>query len=240
MIISWNRNKKHQKTISSNKSYSTTNNSSFGNNNIDDISFLSGTSFIDIVNPCKDKMNISSSTLSLSFSLQEDNFISNLKEDDTFLINHVDYLIKNIDRFLNETNYDILIKALSLRLCEKSKLINVIMRKCDELLVTSYGKEILLHIISMKSIREINLVLYYVLKHYMDLVQNNSFIEIIFSLYNTRFDFVIKELNRLLVDNISRLSSSESLVHIIMIAVDVSDSDDKIKIVNKIKESIKH
>ena len=239
MIISWNRNKKHKKTISSNKSYSTTNNSSLGNNNIDDISFLSGTSFIDIVNPCQDKMNTSLSTLSISLSLQEDNFISSIKEDDTFLINHIDYLIQNIDKYLNETNYYILIKALSLKLCEKSKLINVIMRKCEEIITTSYGKEILLYIISMKSIREINQVLYYVLKHYIDLIENNSLVEIIISLYNTRFDFVTKELNRLLIDNISRLSSMRCLVDIIMVAVDVSDNDDRIKIVKKIKESIK-
>lgn len=239
MIISWNRNKKHQKTISSNRSYSTTNNSSFGNNNIEDISFLSGTSFIDIVKPCQDIMNTSLSTLSISFSLQEDNFISSIKEDDTFLINHIDHLIQNIDKYLNETNYYILIKALSLRLCEKSKLINVIIRKCEEIITTSYGKEILLYIISMKSIREINQVLYYVLKHYFDLIENNSFVEIIISLYNTRFDFVIKELNRLLIGNINRLSSMRCLVDIIMVAVDVSDDNDRNKIVEKIKESIK-
>ena len=91
----------------------------------------------------------------------------------------------------------------------------------------------------MKSIREINQVLYYVLKHYIDLIENNSLVEIIISLYNTRFDFVTKELNRLLIDNISRLSSMRCLVDIIMVAVDVSDNDDRIKIVKKIKESIK-
>ena len=83
---------------------------------------------------------------------------------------------------------------------------------------------------------EPNKTLSYVLKHFVDEINSSSFVSSVLSLYETRNDFVIKELNKKLIENVNRISSSKNSVDIVMKAMEVSDREDKERIVRRIKE----
>ena len=161
MIITWSKNNK--KGNSSLKSSFTTDDSSLGNNNIEDVSFLSDSSFLGLI-----KQN---ETICNSFSLSEDT-------------------------------------EESISLCEIEKIAPI-------------GKHFNLS---------------YVLKHFVDEIDNTKFVTSIVALYEMSNDFVIKELNQKLIESINKISSSKNSVDIVMKAMEVSDREDKERIVRRIKE----
>ena len=76
----------------------------------------------------------------------------------------------------------------------------------------------------------------YVLKHFADEIDDRTFVDKVVALYEKGNDFVIKELNKKLIDSINRLASSKNSVDIVMKAMEVSDKEEREKIVRKIKE----
>ena len=76
----------------------------------------------------------------------------------------------------------------------------------------------------------------YVLKHFADEIDDRTFVDKVVALYEKGNDFVIKELNKKLIDSINRLASSKKSVDIVMKAMEVSDKEEREKIVRKIKE----
>ena len=76
----------------------------------------------------------------------------------------------------------------------------------------------------------------YVLKHFADELDDRTFVDKVVALYEKGNDFVIKELNKKLIDSINRLASSKNSVDIVMKAMEVSDKEEREKIVRKIKE----
>ena len=154
MIITWS--KKNKKASSLSKS-SSTDNSSF--NNIDDVSFLSNSSFLEL-------MKVNESGICNSFSLSEDIEVS-----------HCDFRAQ-----MEKENFS------------------------------------------------------YVLKHFADELDDRTFVDKVVALYEKGNDFVIKELNKKLIDSINRLASSKNSVDIVMKAMEVSDKEEREKIVRKIKE----
>ena len=76
----------------------------------------------------------------------------------------------------------------------------------------------------------------YVLKHFADEIDDRTFVDKVVALYEKGNDFVIKELNKKLIDSINKISSSKKSVDIVMKAMEVSDKEEREKIVRKIKE----
>ena len=76
----------------------------------------------------------------------------------------------------------------------------------------------------------------YVLKHFVDEIDERTFVDKVVALYEKGNDFVIKELNKKLIDSINKISSSKNSVDIVMKAMEVSGKEEREKIVRKIKE----
>ena len=76
----------------------------------------------------------------------------------------------------------------------------------------------------------------YVLKHFADELDDRTFVDKVVALYEKGNDFVIKELNKKLIDSINKISSSKNSVDIVMKAMEVSGKEEREKIVRKIKE----
>ena len=76
----------------------------------------------------------------------------------------------------------------------------------------------------------------YVLKHFADEIDDRTFVDKVVALYEKGNDFVIKELNKKLIDSINKISSSKNSVDIVMKAMEVSNKEEREKIVRKIKE----
>ena len=71
--------------------------------------------------------------------------------------------------------------------------------KCNEgLLITTYGKEIIIAMIAMNNILVMNTILYFVIKYIDQYISNSNFIKIISALYSTQSDFVLQELSKVL------------------------------------------
>ena len=66
----------------------------------------------------------------------------------------------------------------------------------DSLLLVEYGKHIISSLIDLQSASIINVVLFFVLKHIKEYINNKVFRDIVSILYNTKFDFVVIEINR--------------------------------------------
>ena len=78
-------------------------------------------------------------------------------------------------------------------------MLNAIYMKCNEgLLITTYGKEIIIAMIAMNNILVMNTILYFVIKYIDQYISNSNFIKIISALYSTQSDFVLQELSKVL------------------------------------------
>lgn len=124
-------------------------------------------------------------------------FFYKLKNEPQFLKDNYDIIIDNIDYMFNEDNY-IVIQNL-LRLKNNKKVINEIFLRLDSLLLVEYGKHIISSLIDLRSTSIINVILFFVLKHIKEYINNKVFKDIVSILYNTKFDFVVIEINRVML-----------------------------------------
>lgn len=121
-------------------------------------------------------------------------FINKLKNEPQFLKDNYDIIIDNIEYMFNEDNYIVIQNLLHLK--HNTKVINEIFHRMDSLLLVEYGKHIISSLIDLQSASIINVVLFFVLKHIKEYINNKVFKDIVSILYNTKFDFVVIEINR--------------------------------------------
>ena len=121
-------------------------------------------------------------------------FINKLKNEPQFLKDNYDIIIDNIEYMFNEDNYIVIQNLLHLK--HNTKVINEIFHRMDSLLLVEYGKHIISSLIDLQSASIINVVLFFVLKHIKEYINNKVFRDIVSILYNTKFDFVVIEINR--------------------------------------------
>ena len=121
-------------------------------------------------------------------------FINKLKNEPQFLKDNYDIIIDNIEYMFNEDNYIVIQNLLQLK--HNTKVINEIFHRMDSLLLVEYGKHIISSLIDLQSASIINVVLFFVLKHIKEYINNKVFKDIVSILYNTKFDFVVIEINR--------------------------------------------
>ena len=121
-------------------------------------------------------------------------FINKLKNEPQFLKDNYDIIIDNIEYMFNEDNYIVIQNLLHLK--HNTKVINEIFHRMDSLLLVEYGKHIISSLIDLQSVSIINVVLFFVLKHIKEYINNKVFKDIVSILYNTKFDFVVIEINR--------------------------------------------
>ena len=121
-------------------------------------------------------------------------FINKLKNEPQFLKDNYDIIIDNIEYMFNEDNYIVIQNLLHLK--HNTKVINEIFHRMDSLLLVEYGKHIISSLIDLQSVSIINVVLFFVLKHIKEYINNKVFRDIVSILYNTKFDFVVIEINR--------------------------------------------
>lgn len=141
------------------------------------------------------KSKASAKTNTSSFCDQTIDNMSFLSEDDSL----IDIVIEHpsIESMFNNEQYLVIIDLLHKTFNEN--LLNTIYMKCDEgLLITTYGKEIIISMISMNNILITNTILYFVIKYIDQYISNSNFIKIISSLYSTQNDFVLQELSKVL------------------------------------------
>ena len=121
-------------------------------------------------------------------------FINKLKNEPQFLKDNYAIIIDNIEYMFNEDNYIVIQNLLHLK--HNTKVINEIFHRMDSLLLVEYGKHIISSLIDLQSASIINVVLFFVLKHIKEYINNKVFRDIVSILYNTKFDFVVIEINR--------------------------------------------
>ena len=121
-------------------------------------------------------------------------FINKLKNEPQFLKDNYAIIIDNIEYMFNEDNYIVIQNLLHLK--HNTKVINEIFHRMDSLLLVEYGKHIISSLIDLQSASIINVVLFFVLKHIKEYINNKVFKDIVSILYNTKFDFVVIEINR--------------------------------------------
>ena len=124
-------------------------------------------------------------------------FINKLKNEPQFLKDNYDIIIDNIEYMFNEDNYIVIQNLLHLK--HNTKVINEIFHRMDSLLLVEYGKHIISSLIDLQSASIINVVLFFVLKHIKEYINNKVFKDIVSILYNTKFDFVVIEINRVML-----------------------------------------
>ena len=124
-------------------------------------------------------------------------FFYKLKNEPQFLKDNYDIIIDNIDYMFNEDNYIVIQKLLQLK--NNKKVINEIFLRLDSLLLVEYGKHIISSLIDLRSTSIINVILFFVLKHIKEYINNKVFKDIVSILYNTKFDFVVIEINRVML-----------------------------------------
>lgn len=124
-------------------------------------------------------------------------FINKLKNEPQFLKDNYDIIIDNIEYMFNEDNYIVIQNLLHLK--HNTKVINEIFHRMDSLLLVEYGKHIISSLIDLRSASIINVVLFFVLKHIKEYINNKIFKDIVSILYNTKFDFVVIEINRVML-----------------------------------------
>ena len=124
-------------------------------------------------------------------------FINKLKNEPQFLKDNYAIIIDNIEYMFNEDNYIVIQNLLHLK--HNTKVINEIFHRMDSLLLVEYGKHIISSLIDLQSASIINVVLFFVLKHIKEYINNKVFKDIVSILYNTKFDFVVIEINRVML-----------------------------------------
>ena len=141
------------------------------------------------------KSKASAKTNTSSFYEQTIDDRSFLSEDDSL----IDIVIEHpsIEAMFNDEQYLVIIELLHKK--RNENLLNAIYMKCNEgLLITTYGKEIIIAMIAMNNILVMNTILYFVIKYIDQYISNSNFIKIISALYSMQSDFVLQELSKVL------------------------------------------
>lgn len=222
MLITWNRNKTNKtKLTPHSRSYSSTDNSSVNTEKVaDDFSFISG---LDIIEELSNIGLKKEEKISLSFS--------EIKEDKTTFIEKESSL-DPVEPGLSESEVQVILTAIDNR--NLTFLTNLIQR-CDKLLKSKIGCDILKKIIYLNNISLTSQIAYFVVKFFSIYFEFSYFCDIIISLYEIHFDFITHTLNQTLLLDFGLILQHENCVRVICKAISVSNLTDRSVIEKKVK-----
>ena len=135
--------------------------------------------------------------------------IINLCKTDEELFNLIFQKINsNIIRFVKDEENLVLFKKLFevISSDKKSDLINKILKRTNEFILDEKGHKIVLLLISFNEIRIINIILYFILQKFKFYCSNPFSSQIIIALYEKGVEYISKQLNVELIQNLNEIS----------------------------------
>jgi hypothetical protein len=135
--------------------------------------------------------------------------IINLCKTDEELFNLIFQKINsNIIRFVKDEENLVLFKKLFevISSDKKSDLINKILKRTNEFILDEKGHKIVLLLISFNEIRIINIILYFILQKFKFYCSNPFSSQIIIALYEKGLEYISKQLNVELIQNLNEIS----------------------------------
>ena len=135
--------------------------------------------------------------------------IINLCKTDEELFNLIFQKINsNIIRFVKDEENLVLFNKLFevISFEKKSNLINKILKRTNELILDEKGHKLVLLLISFNEIRIINIILYFILQKFKFYCSNPFSSQIIIALYEKGVEYISKQLNVELIQNLNEIS----------------------------------
>ncbi len=135
--------------------------------------------------------------------------IINLCKTDEELFNLIFQKINsNIIRFVKDEENLVLFNKLFevISSDKKSDLINKILKRTNEFILDEKGHKIVLLLISFNEIRIINIILYFILQKFKFYCSNPFSSQIIIALYEKGLEYISKQLNVELIQNLNEIS----------------------------------
>ena len=135
--------------------------------------------------------------------------IINLCKTDEELFNLIFQKINsNIIRFVKDEENLVLFNKLFeiISFDKKSDLINKILKRTNELILDEKGHKLVLLLISFNEIRIINIILYFILQKFKFYCCNPFSSQIIIALYEKGVEYISKQLNVELIQNLNEIS----------------------------------
>ena len=135
--------------------------------------------------------------------------IINLCKTDEELFNLIFQKINsNIIRFVKDEENLVLFNKLFevISSDKKSDLINKILKRTNELILDEKGHKLVLLLISFNEIRIINIILYFILQKFKFYCSNPFSSQIIIALYEKGVEYISKQLNVELIQNLNEIS----------------------------------
>ena len=135
--------------------------------------------------------------------------IINLCKTDEELFNLIFQKINsNIIRFVKDEENLVLFNKLFeiISFDKKSDLINKILKRTNELILDEKGHKLVLLLISFNEIRIINIILYFILQKFKFYCSNPFSSQIIIALYEKGVEYISKQLNVELIQNLNEIS----------------------------------